>query len=542
MSKKYNNNIGNNDFSYMVIFAVVIFYGYFRNYVISRIGISGSAYLFTALDFIAIFIVLVPYALMHTLTGLIRSRLRANQKPNAKRIIYGGMVMAFILSVFSILFVYLFKGIIANNLLSKEYSTITLIILALSILPLSCTAVYKSFFKAAKYTGTLLIIELAEKVILISLAIIACKFSINYGTNISSVLLNREVLYAFGAIGCAAGIFIASVITAIGSCIIFKLFKSTLIDEYYSGRYDDIYDILSLINNDLIKISGPLACTIFALFLPMSLYIGSLKKTSSLSIVSYNAGLIYGPVLSLIVIPLLWILVINNTDKPLITKATKTNDLSELRIKALDMINYSLMVSIGAALFIEVCTTSLFEGLMLVSSAKAAFVARFSAPLIVFLSLSITFTAFLQGIKKPLSAVGNSLLSLIITILSAVVLTRVANLGLAGVLISLYIYSIILMLLNLKSLNKFLKHKTILRTSLIRIMIAGLISAAIIFALSFLLRLFLVPILVLVVDIVIFVVVDYLLLLKLSVINGHTITKYPFYGIFHWIGKLFHAL
>lgn len=538
---KQGFNSNNQELGYPVILVVILAYIYTRNYIISRIGISGSAYLFTSLDLVAIFIGLIPYGLTHVISSFIKSRIKANQLPNAKRFMYGGFVIAFIYSAIVILLMFIFRNIIANTILLKNASSIILCILALTIFFISFNAVYKAYFIATKNQGTLLIIELFEKILLVAGVIISCNILMGYGKKAAMVLLNEEAMYAFGAIGCSIGIAVSSLISLIISAFIFSFYKRTLQDSSYVGKYDDIYDILSIINSDLFKNALPTMFGVLSLFSLQTIYLLFLK-TETLSVMSYNMGIYSGVFITFILAPLFWIAIYSLNERREISIAVKSADTSELRIKMADMIKYALIIGIGFSVFVEIEATNIIEGLILVSSDKASFVVRLGIPAVILICLAITFTIFLQSVKKNMAAISNSMIALGCTILSGVIFVSVLKLGIYGVLISLYIFGIILTLLNAKSLRKYIKRKNDIIRNNILIIISFVVTGIITFILSLVFKLFMLPVLIVISCLLIYVLISFVLLTKLSVLNSYLVMKYPLNGLFYWLGKTLHLI
>lgn len=537
--KKTNND---DVFSIFCVFATVLLYGYLRSYITSRIGMQGSAYLYSSYDFIMIFFLAVPFAMQSTISRLVRNKLKGGQNANARRVLYGGIVVAIMYSIFSVIFLLAFKKQICNAFLLRNASLNAFSYLVPLLVASSFSAVFKGFLNGIKREGLYIISELVEKIAMILGVVIFCDIFTEHGNKVAAVVYNHEYVYAFGAAGAALGITFGYIIGLVISFVFYTLNKSILFERSQVRKSDDIYDVFSWIASELFANSGAILLIFVMIIANQTIFVHSMTSKIDMTVMSYRWGAYMGVLYNACIITVLWMFKYSFDKKKSLTIGMKGNNISEVRIMIQELFTKALKIAIPSAFFICIMSSKFVPGMALIESEYANKVVSIGAFIIIPMSLVVVSINILNAITRPSIALANSFFAFLIGTVISFVFVKILHLGLWGILISFLIYATINFLLNYNSLLRAIKLKRGTFRSLIPILIISAAGSVLLLLLSWIFGLFMPALMNTIVCFVIFVLYEFVAYAKFDIVNTYTLSQSPLRGLFLMIGRIFRVL
>lgn len=521
----------------LCLFFVIAFYIYLKIFITSRIGLSGAAYAFSAFDFILLFIVLVPYGIKQIVYKFLRMKIRTQQYKNAKRFLYGSFMVVIIYGIITGVLLLILQSFICKEILINSSSKLCLLFLIPAILITGISCVIKGFIQATGNSGYVLIMEIAEKVLMILGVIILSSIFDKYGEKVSLVLMSPDYRYAFGASGACLGITAGLLVSMIFDIFLYKTAVHSLNRNDVKSKSDDIYDIIGWIKNDLFKTVGPFFFIILFFVICQTFFIRSMADAGNKELITYNWGAYNGVLINIILIPTLWIMSKTSFTKQSIMSATRNDNYSELRNKISAMIMNSLSYLIPCFAFTLFASNHIVKGFILTDSDLAFKVLRLGSVLIILLPLCIEFIIMLQSLGQPMLVLLNSIISLVLSVACLIVLTFILKTGLIGIILGSVVGLVVFLMLNFGSIRKLVKLEINIINSLLIPFIVSLVGGIVVLGLNLLLGLFLPSALIVVVCLIIYVMLVFVAYAKLNITNELTL-KNAFLGrTFLVIGK-----
>lgn len=543
MAKRRRKNTAsqssNDNFALFCIFATVALYAYLRSYITSRIGLQGSAYLYSAYDFILIFFLLVPYGLQHTIERLIKGKLNAGQVANARRILYGGTTVALLYSIITVLNLLLFKNAICKIFMLDKGCSDAFMYLVPLIAASAFSSVYKGFLNGIRANGLYLLVELIEKLAMIIGAVIFCGVFNDYGQKVSTVVINKEYTYAFGAAGAAIGITFGYVIGLILSFVFYTLNKRVFNQKGQVKKVDDIYDVFGMIFSELIHNAGSLLFIYITIVSNQLIFIHSVKGELAKILLSYKWGAYCGVLANFIIFPVLWLFRYSLTRKHDLTVGVNSNNVSEVRVLTQELLLKALKIAIPFAIYVFVTAPKFINGLCLINSEYTFKIVRLGIFIVIPLSLAVVAINIVNGITKTAYTLINGVISTAASIVTTVLLVNVLKVGIYGVMIGFYIFCILFYALNYLSIKKIIKIKSGIMMLAVSVLIISVVGGVLTFLLSWLFGLFMPDALNALITFVVFVIFEFVAYCRFGLVSAYSVSQSPFAGLFNIIGYRF---
>lgn len=529
-SKKTRNkvsmpNLTENQIINLCIFFIIAFYIYLKIYITSRIGLSGAAYAFSAFDFIAIFIILLPYSLKHTVCKFLRVKIQSQQYKNARRFLYGSFVLVIIYSLIIISLTILLRNYICKEILINNSSELCLLFIVPSVLFVGVSSVIKGYIQAINNTGSLLIIEIIEKLAMIIGVIIFSNIFNNYGNKVAMVLISPEYKYAFGAAGSLLGISIGLFLSMILNIFIYKSSIRLLNKQTASKRIDDIYDIFGAIKNEIIKFIPPYFFIILFYIIAQTFFFRSMSEAGNSELITYQWGSYNGISINLILIPVLWIISKTNLSKDSLNIASRNNNISELRSKISSMLINLFSYVIPSFTFMIIVAPYIINGFLFINSDFAVKTIRFSSLLILLLPVCFSFIIILQAVNQPMILILNGIISLVLGVASLIIFVFIVKLSMNGIILASIISALVFVILNIGPIKKIIRTNINMNKAIIIPLISTVIAGIIIFLIDLLLSLFMPSVLIVLFSIVIYTIILFISYTKFKITTELTLKK-----------------
>lgn len=533
-----NSMAEDNDQLYRTCIVLIIaFYFYLKIFITSRIGLNGSAYLSSALQFIIIFIVLLPFGLNNILYKLLKQKIATAQFGNARRLIYSSFMIVTIYSIIVSLIILVANNNISKEILINKSSSFCLLFLLPTVFISGLSSVCKSYIRATNAVLNLLVLEIVEKILIILSVIICCNIFTNYGEKVSLVLISPEYKYAFGAAGAALGI---SIGTFLGFLLYFGTYilgSKNLKRNDMTKRVDDIYDIINWLRAELFKNIAPFFFIILYLVITQTFFFRKMEAIGMSDLSTYQWGTIGGILLNILAVPSMWIMVKTYVIKDSLASARSDNNISELRIKIVEIIEDLAKYLIPLTIFVLISAPYFIRGFMQVDSDLAVKVLRLGSIACITVPLTIALINIIQAFNRPMRIILNGIISLFLGIAILILLVIVLKTNLYGIVFSLVLASGIFAVLNFYTLRDLTKIRLKFNKILVLPLICSLVSGVIVFLLSLLLNLFLPAVLICIFSLICFVLITFIAYGKTGVINEYGLRDAFLGNVFVSLGR-----
>lgn len=535
--QKKNFNLSENEVINLSLFFIIAFYFYLRVFMISRIGLNGISYLASALDFLILFILLIPFALNNILSRLIRNKLRVGQFANTKRLIYSGFILVSVYSIIISLIILFAKEAVIKELLINKSSTFCLLFLLPTIFISSISAICKSFIRATGAITNLLILEIIEKIFMIISTMVCTNLFVNYGDKVSHVLVSPEYKYVFGAAGAALGISIGMLIGLLFYFFMYANGARSLNRNDNVKKVDDIYDIFNILKTDLLKFVAPFFFIILYLVIGQTFFFRQMEILGKADLTTYQWGTVGGCLLTILIIPCIWFMSKTYMIRELLYSAVRNDDRAEVRIAISELLENLLSYLIPFAVFVFITASYFTKGFLLIDSDLAVRIIRIGAVLCITIPLIIACINVLQAIGKPMMVILNGIITLILGVASLILFVSILKMGIYGVVFSYIISSIIYLFLNISSIRKSTRVSFNLVNMFIYPIAASLIAGIITFLIGLLLNLFLPATIIQISCLIVFVFITFIAYAKTNIVTAYKLESTFLGSFFISLGK-----
>ncbi len=525
-----------------MIVLIILLVVFTRLYITRDFGLAGSSYIFSALDFIMIFIIYLPFALKSIVSKLINAKIRTMQGSNARRVIYGAFLIAIFYSIVVSVILLVFGSNICKLLLLGKQSETVILYLIPSIFFVAFGSVIKGYFAGIKAHSVDMLAEFVEKVSVIVSTVLLCNIFNFKGQKVANVLYNKEYEYAYSALGAALGITIGLFISLIFSYFLFRLNQDKLYDNGSDKKTDDIYDVFSWISSDVIKNSGFL--TVFFIFVTISqtYFFKTTAKEPLFVTRTYIYGSFCGPLFDVLIFAVLYFYLDSKIHSKSIKIAMKNTNVSELRIKGNDLVSACLVFTIPLTIFAEISAGQIASILCKGENQLVTNVLRAGSPLIIFISLAIVTSNIINGLSKQTRLLINSLTALAFGFLSLILFTSTIKIGIYGIIISFYIYSTVLIVMNILLIMNVLKYKLSINERVLPALIISVITGFVVFLLILLFGLCMNDVAIFAATFILFILSTFIAMVKVGIVNSYTLSNALIGKIFSNIGRAIHIL
>ena len=220
----------------------------------------------------------------------------------------------------------------------------------------------------------------------------------------------------------------------------------------------------------------------------------------------------------------------------------KNTNVSELRIKGNDLVSACLVFTIPLTIFAEISAGQIASILCKGENQLVTNVLRAGSPLIIFISLAIVTSNIINGLSKQTRLLINSLTALAFGFLSLILFTSTIKIGIYGIIISFYIYSTVLIVMNILLIMNVLKYKLSINERVLPALIISVITGFVVFLLILLFGLFMNDVAIFAATFILFILSTFIAMVKVGIVNSYTLSNALIGKIFSNIGRAIHIL
>lgn len=429
----------------------------YRIPMVNIIGAEANGIYGAAFNVYNIMLVLSSYGLPMAVSKLISGRLANRRYRDAKKIFISSVTVSVCTGGTAALILYFGADFIEKHFYSA-YSGIALPlrVLAPTIFIVSVLGVFRGFYQGQGTTIPTAVSQLIEQIVNAVVSIVA-------GSVLVKVYKDSSMVDGYGAAGGTMGTAFGAFFALAFLLILFVIYYPTFlrkvnrdtysVDEPYKDIFRDIIFTMIpiIIGQTFYQISSLIDDVLYGKLMTGAGMTSSEIKTS---IGNFNSsyviltGVVMG-VASAMSASLL----------PSIVASKEKREYSEIREK--------INATIGANMFIAIPS---FIGLMVLGkpivqllfarydSAQGGMMLKIGAIAVVFYTISTVTSSALQGIDKMNIPVIHSCISLAVHIVLVFVLLKFTNLGIYAIVIGNASFPIVVLILNLVSLNKYIGY------------------------------------------------------------------------------------
>ena len=446
----------------------------------ATIGKTGNDYYGTAYEIYNIILLISSYSIPLAVSKLVSARVAKGHVKDAKKVLNGALIFAFISGGMASLIVYFGAEFFTGSLLKTPLSAIALKVLAPTLLVVAILGVFRGFFQGL---GTMIpsaISQIGEQIVNAIVSVVAASILFSYGKKVGGVLGNvKGYAAAYGAaggtLGTAAGAFFA-LIFILFIYFVFKKVFIKMIKKDKHKHFETYSDIMPILIMTIIPVL--LSTTVYnissiidqGIFKNLALWQGY-----DASVVSEYWGVFTGQYKVLINVPLAIASSMAASTVPSLTAAFNSNDSNMVKKQINAANRFVMVIAFPCAVGLMVLASPIMQLLFNDSDKSSGMMLVIGGCSVVFYSLSTLSNGILQGIDKMSTPVKNALIALVAHIIVLLILMSAFNLHIYAVIIANAFYALAMCFLNQSAVLKFSGAKIDIR----RVVLAPLESSAI---------------------------------------------------------------
>ena len=524
-----------------VILMIILLTSWTWAVIVSKNGLRGSAYFFTAADLILILMVSLPYTLKSVIASLVYKRVEQRQYRNAKSILNAGLLISILYSIATILLLYIFADSLCQSVLIGPKSYLTLIILSCTILCYSISCTFKGYFEGMGGSFPLLTTKLTGQLVMAVAAAIFSGIFITRGIKAVNVLGTQETRYAYGAAGAAIGITIGAAVICFMMIFMYRLygnyFKKLLKRDTVKRRTDTVDIVIQLVMQ-VLPTAGSYFVVLLYPVIDQIIFFRTGELRGETVMLTYQWGAYAGIYRGVLFLPLLIVLALTAVERRRLSIGYHSGDIHEVRIKIHGIIRDNMIVSLFFMALTVVMADKIITGFFLVESALAVRLLRMGCIAIVLLAMTVTLLVILPAINMSFAALLTGIFALAANGIAAYITVNRLSMGIYGIMLSVIVFGAVYTLLGIIFLLQAVRGRMNIRKLLYFPVASSIITMVAMILLSLLFGLFLPPIVNVIVTALLSFLVYFIALAKFEVISAYSVSAFPFGSLLLRLGKL----
>ena len=384
-------------------------------------------------------IIMPTYSLLITLAGLglplAISNLIAENKTNSKKILFSIIPASIIINIFLIVIIFLVAPIIANNLLHNKDAYYPIISIAFVLPFVSLSSIIRGYFFGKQKMLPHTLSNIIEQLFRLLIIVIFLPKLLKYGTVIT---ISAYILF--------------NILSEIISIIVFLWFAP----KNFSIKREDLKPDIRIVK-DIMSIAIP--TTSSRIIGNIGYFFEPIILTLTLTLIGYSNDFIlneYGVynayVLPLLTIPSFFIIALNTSLIPEISKNKENKTLVKKRLK--QSIILSLLIGLLSNVIVFIFTKQLLN--IIFDTSLGTNYIKFLAPFFIFLYLEGPLASTLQALNYAKYTMTVTIISTLTKLLTLFIFSLM-HIGLYGLLIAEIINILLVVYLNSKKIVKVLK-------------------------------------------------------------------------------------
>lgn len=472
-----------------LVFAT-LFYVMARAAVVARTGVAGAAYIFSAYQILLSFLLIFPLPLSETLVELIPIRHSQGRYKNGKHLFHAGILQACIYAVIVIIAWCVFSEKISLKYLLGRYNSFSMLLLIGVFVFDLAMLVVRGYLDALyeKCFGYLLLIrQIVSYVMVLFLA----DFFKKTGTQVSLLLKNNEVRYAYSAAGVALGLVITALIGFLLYFFAYLKSRGLIMKGIAADGYKYGENSLSVLMGSALPLCITGASISAAGVFLMGRYFSLMREAGSMSLISYQWGIYTGICRTCMLFVLGIALFLMMSSFRELRAAIMHQEYPEVRFRLQGLFRLGMMLAFLFSAILVSCASAIVKGFFSTDSLLAVRLLRLTAVILPPAVYAVMSSVAIYAEKRTMRVAIHIIFSLGVSMLLWRFCLPAFGISIYGVIFAEWIFTLLLAVANFIHLKMSVGLFISRYDQLLGVAIGFVLTLGIGFALRFLLGLFL---------------------------------------------------
>ncbi len=450
------------------------------------IGDGGNNIYAAAYDVYNILLLISSYSLPLAVSKLVAARLATGEKKNANRVFRGAFVFALTTGTIAFIIVFVFADAI-TRLLATPQSFLALRVLGPGLIIVAVMGVVRGYFQGMGTMVPSAISQIIEQIVNAIVSVLGAYFLFSYGSKVGAVVGNSEEYgEAFGAAGGTLGTVTGAAASLIFLFLVYLTYSRSFKKEIRADknhRTESYGAIAKLLILTIVPVL--LSTTVYnissivdqGIFKNLALYQGH-----AASEISIWWGVFTGKYKVLTNVPIAIASAMAASCVPSITAAYSQKDNKLVRAKISSSLRFIMILAFPCMVGLCVLASPILQLLFHDARPLGANMIVAGGISIIFYSVSTLSNAALQGIDHMAEPVKNAIVSLILHIGVLFILMLVFHMNIYAVIFANVFFSLIMCILNSRSLFRYCKFRQEYRRTYIIPAISAILMGLVVYA------------------------------------------------------------
>ncbi len=450
------------------------------------IGDGGNNIYAAAYDVYNILLLISSYSLPLAVSKLVAARLATGEKKNANRVFRGAFVFALTTGTIAFIIVFVFADAI-TRLLATPQSFLALRVLGPGLIIVAVMGVVRGYFQGMGTMVPSAISQIIEQIVNAIVSVLGAYFLFSYGSKVGAVVGNSEEYgEAFGAAGGTLGTVTGAAASLIFLFLVYLTYSRSFKKEIRADknhRTESYGSIAKLLILTIVPVL--LSTTVYnissivdqGIFKNLALYQGH-----AASEISIWWGVFTGKYKVLTNVPIAIASAMAASCVPSITAAYSQKDNKLVRAKISSSLRFIMILAFPCMVGLCVLASPILQLLFHDARPLGANMIVAGGISIIFYSVSTLSNAALQGIDHMAEPVKNAIVSLILHIGVLFILMLVFHMNIYAVIFANVFFSLIMCILNSRSLFRYCKFRQEYRRTYIIPAISAILMGLVVYA------------------------------------------------------------
>ena len=450
------------------------------------IGDGGNNIYAAAYDVYNILLLISSYSLPLAVSKLVAARLATGEKKNANRVFRGAFVFALTTGTIAFIIVFVFADEI-TRLLATPQSFLALRVLGPGLIVVAVMGVVRGYFQGMGTMVPSAISQIIEQIVNAIVSVLGAYFLFSYGSKVGAVVGNSEEYgEAFGAAGGTLGTVTGACASLIFLFLVYLTYSRSFKKEIRADknhRTESYGSIAKLLILTIVPVL--LSTTVYnissivdqGIFKNLALFQGH-----DAAEISSWWGIFTGKYKVLTNVPIAIASAMAASCVPSITAAYSQKDNKLVRAKISSSLRFIMILSFPCMVGLCVLASPILQLLFHDARPIGANMIVAGGISIIFYSVSTLSNAALQGIDHMAEPVKNAIISLILHVGVLFLLMLVFHMNIYAVIFANVFFSLIMCILNSKSLFRYCKFRQEYRRTYIIPAISAILMGVVVYA------------------------------------------------------------
>lgn len=411
------------------------------------LGEHGMGYFAGVTEVFLFLIILTAYSLPEAMSKLMRTRIQKGQNKNAIRVFKAALWLGLFFSIAGSLIILTCADFILKILFGNSYGAFALRLLVPAYVLFVFVQVLRGFFQgmgSAVPTGISMIIE---SIVLFGTGILFCYLLGQYGEKAAALLHNEEFVAAYSGAGVSIGIIFAEIFSFLFLLFVYHTNKRNLrknINRENFKMTEPVNELLYILITTMLPYIICLVCTRIVIIGGMSVY----RYSSNVPVITGIGicGAFYGKYLAIILLIIMTIRLSIIATEGRIHTAFRKDEYKTARELVAAGSHWVIIQGAFWSVMIAILGNTLTDVFYKDNAGNAGHMLTYGSALILFMSIGKFFINILIAQGKRKKVILNMLCGVIIFFAYALISMKAFNAGIAGIIVGLCIYWLIITL------------------------------------------------------------------------------------------------